>query len=176
MRMKRIFRNIVAAVLTVAVIFSFVPEQACAADSGERHVPVWCEYIGCEDLGNGFVVYSYVSSLDGLSGIQPYSATQTTQPKYSDVYYYGEYVLTVCQTATFVYGAPNEVVTISSKSAYAYAVSSTSQYKTGTITSVSANGSPAVVTSSFNLYKKSDGSYVDTLYVRMYCHNSGKVS
>lgn len=174
--MKRIFRNIVAAVLAVAVIFSFVPEQACAADPGERHVPVWCEYIGCEDLGNGFVAYNYVSSLDGLSVIQPYNAAQITKPKYSDIYYIGEYVLTVCQTATFVYGVPNGIVTISSKSAYAYAVNSNSQYKTGGITSVSANGSPAVVISSFNLYMRSDGSYVNTLDVRMYCHNSGVVS
>lgn len=173
--MKRILHRVMTALLFFSVTFLLVQDGVYAADSTENGSVTTGVYVGCEDLGDGFVAYKYVQPLDALSPIQPLNADQTTRTLCTDIYYLGSYVFTLGQTATFVYGAPNGVVTISARRGFIVAYDSNSPYRCGTISSTSTNGSPGIVTSTFGLFYASDWSRATTMSVDMHCSNSGYV-
>lgn len=170
--MKRKLRKMIAAVLICVMSVSML---VCAAPADENNNSDLGEFIGMEDLGDGWTAYSYVKYVDALSPIQSRAATQRTATKNTNIAYNANYVCTVTQTATFVYGAPNGVVTISSKSAAISKYDSNSAFRAGTITTTSANGSPATVTSSFGIFLASNWTRVSTSTVIMYCKNSGVI-
>lgn len=168
--MRKFYRRL-AALLIVAVLVT--PSLARAAETDTDGAAVQGEDVEIEDLGSGVTVVSHVEYVDALSPIEPRTATQGNATKYTDVYYSGTYVFTLLQTATFVYGAPNGVVTISSKSGKMYSYDSNSPYRGGTITTTAVNGSPATVTSSFGIFRASDWSKLTDASVIMHCYNSG---
>lgn len=170
----KILHKVTAAMLVFSVVFLLAQDGAAAA-SAESGSAAKGVYIGSEDLGGGFVAYKYVQSLDALSPIQPLNADQTTRTLYQDIYYGGGYVFTLGQTATFVYGAPNGIVTISARRGFISSSNSDSPYRCGTISSSSTNGSPGIVTSTFGLFYASDWSRATTMSAYMYCSNSGYV-
>ncbi len=169
--MRILYRKLTAVLLAICVLVSPVVTKAAEQDDSEE---ITREYVETVDLGDGFTAVSYVEYVDALSPIQPRVATQGNATKYADVYHEGEYVFTLLQTATFVYGAPNGIVTISSKHASVYAYDASSSYRAGTITTTTASGSPATVTSSFGIFRASDWSRVGTKTITLYCYNSGK--
>lgn len=169
--MKKFYRRLTALMLAVAVLVT--PSFAKAAETDTDNVVVQDEDVEIEDLGSGVTVVSRVEYVNALSPIEPRTATQGNAVKYSEIYYSGVYVCKLLQTATFVYGAPNAVVTISSKSCKVYSYDTESPYRVGTITTTAVNGSPATVTSSFGIFRASDWSRLLTTSVVLYCYNSG---
>ncbi|MGN0152120.1 MAG: hypothetical protein ACI39Q_06570 [Wujia sp.] len=170
--MKRKLTKMIAAVMICVMSVSML---VCASPADENNNSDLGEFIGMEDLGDGWTAYNYVKYVDALSAIQPRAATQRTATKSSNIAYKEVYMCTISQTATFVYGAPDGIVTISSKSAVVSQYNSASAYRAGTITSTAANGSPATVTSTFGVFRASDWSRVSTMTVIMYCKNSGLI-
>lgn len=170
--MKRMKKSLLVMALLVS-LFSVT----AYADSLYNNDINLCEgiYVGCTDYGEGFVGYEYISYVDNLSSIRPYTATQGSGSKNSVVYQNGTYAFTITQSAVFIYGSPDEVVRISSKQGYVSAYNANSPYRAGTITNTSANGSPAYVKSSFGIYKTSDSSLARNASCIMYCKNSGLV-
>lgn len=168
--MRKLYRKLTAILLAICVLVSPVLTKAAEQDDNAE---ITREYVETVDLGDGFTAVSYVEYVDALSPIQPRVATQGNATKYTQIYNGDKYVCTILQTATFVYGAPNEVVIINSKRAIVYSYDSSSPYRVGTITTRTANGSPATVTSSFGIFRASDWSWVASGTVIMYCYNSG---
>lgn len=169
--MRKFYRRLAAFLLIASILVT--PSFARAAETDADSAAVQGEDVEIEDLGSGVTAVSHVEYVDALSPIEPRTATQGNAAKYTDVYYSGTYVFTLIQTATFVYGAPNGVVTISAKSGKMYSYDSNSPYRGGTITTTAANGSPATVTSSFGIFRASDWSRLNTTSVTMHCYNSG---
>lgn len=169
--MRKFYRKLVALLLVVSVLVT--PSLARAAETDADSVAVQGEDVEIEDLGSGITMESYVKYVDALSPIEPRTATQGNAVKYTNIKYNNIYVCTLLQTATFVYGAPNGIVTISSKSGKVYSYDSESPYRVGTVTTTAVNGSPATVTSSFGIYRASDWSKLDSASVIMHCYNSG---
>ena len=169
--MRKFYRRLAAFLLIVSVLVT--PSFARAAETDADSAVVQGEDVEIEDLGSGVTMESYVEYVDALSPIEPRTATQGNAVKYTNVKYNDVYVCTLVQTATFVYGAPNAVVTISSKSGKVYSYDAESPYRVGTITTTAANGSPATVTSSFGIFRASDWSRLTGASVTMYCYNSG---
>ena len=167
--MRRFYRKL--AVLLLAISMLMTPTFAKAAEGSEDGQN---ENVEVMDVDAGVTLVSHVEYVDALSAIQPRTATQGTATKYTSISYGGVYVGTIFQKATFVYGAPNGVVTISSKSGIVYSYDQNSPYRIGTITTTYANGSPATVTSSFGIFLASDWSRVSNVSVFMRCYNSGK--
>lgn len=167
--MRKVCRKLAFLLLVISVFVT--PTFARATEMGTNDQK---ENVDVVDSESGITVESYVEYVDALSSIQPRTATQGTATKYSRISYNGTYVCTICQTATFVYGAPNGVVTISSKSGTVYSYDQNSPYRVGTITTTYANGSPATVTSSFGIFLASDWSRVGSMSIIMRCYNSGK--
>ncbi len=171
--MRKLYRKLTAVLLAICVLVSPMLVKAAEQDDNEE---ITRKYVETVDLGDGFTAVSYVEYVDALSPIQPLVATQGNATKYTDIRCGGEYVCTILQTATFVYGAPNEVVIINSKHASVYSYDASSPYRAGTITTTTANGSPGTVTSSFGIFLASDWSRVGTKTVTLYCYNSGLYS
>lgn len=169
--MRKFYRRLAAFLLIVSVLVT--PSFARAAETDTDSAAVQGEDVEIEDLGSGVTAVSHVEYVDALSPIEPRTATQGNAVKYTQINYHDTYVCTIVQTATFVYGAPNEVVTISSKSGKVYSYDADSPYRAGTITTTAANGSPATVTSSFGIFRASDWSRLTGVSVIMYCYNSG---
>lgn len=167
--MRKIYRKL--AVLLLAIFVLVTPTFAKAAEADEDGQN---ENVEVTELNSGVTFVSHVEYVDALSAIQPRTATQGTATKYTSISYNGVYVGTILQEATFVYGAPNGVVTISSKRGIVYSYDPDSPYRIGTITTTYANGSPATVTSSFGIFLASDWSRVSNVSVIMRCYNSGK--
>lgn len=167
--MRKIYRKL--AVLLLAISVFATPTFAKAAEVSEDGQN---ENVEVMDSDSDVTVESHVEYVDALSAIQPRTATQGTATKYWSISYNGVYVGTILQKATFVYGAPNGVVTISSKSGTVYSYDPNSPYRIGTITTTYANGSPATVTSSYGLFLASDWSRVANQSIIMRCYNSGK--
>lgn len=169
--MRNVCRKLVTLLLVLSVLMT--PTFSKAADE-DNNVDVQEENVEIVDLGSGITLESHVEYVDALSSIQPRTATQGNAIKYTDVSYNSVFVCTLLQKANFVYGAPNGVVTISSKSGTVYSYDPNSPYRAGTITTTYANGSPATVTSSFGIFLASDWSRVSNVSVIMRCYNSGK--
>lgn len=168
--MRKLYRELTAVLLAICVLVSPMLVKAAEQDDNEE---ITRKYVETVDLGDGFTAVSYVEYVDALSPIQPRVATQGNAIKYTDVRHGGEYVFTLLQTATFVYGAPDEIVKITSKHASVYQYNPGSSYRAGTITTTTANGSPATVSSSFGIYRASDWSFVANGTITLYCYNSG---
>lgn len=170
--MKRLFKRIVTLCMIMAMCICVLPVEAAQSDDTDI---VKGTYIGCVDYGNGVVGYEYVSYADGLSAIQPYTTTQTTASKSTEMSVKGSYSFTITQTATFTYGSPDGIVKISSRRGTVATFNSKSPYRAGTVSSSSVNGSPAVVTSSFGIYYASNWSLYSNGSCKMYCNNTGTV-
>lgn len=170
--MKSISKKIISFMLLFTVVLA---TQTVDAASRETVSQSEGTYIGSVDYGDGFVGYEYVSYVDSLSAIQPRTATLGSGSKLTEVYQGGSYCFTIHQYATFVYGSPDAVVRIKSKSASLYSYNSASPYRVGTISSTSVDGSPAYVKSSFGIYKTSDSSLARNASCIMYCKDSGLV-
>lgn len=167
--MRKVYRKLAVLLLTISVLATPMFSRAADTDVDRQE-----EDVEVMELDSDVIVESHVEYVDALSSIQPRVATQGTATKYTSISYNGIYVGTILQEATFVYGAPNGVVTISSKRGTVYAYDPDSPYRIGTITTTYANGSPATVTSSYGLFLASDWSRVANQSIIMRCYNSGK--
>lgn len=167
--MRKIYQKLAVLLLAISVLVTPIFAKAAEADEDGQN-----ENVEVTELNSGVTFVSHVEYVDALSAIQPRTATQGTATKLTSVYHNGIYVGKILQEATFVYGAPNGVVTISSKSGTVYTYDQNSPYRIGTITTTYANGSPATVTSSFGIFLASDWSRIVNSSVIMRCYNSGK--
>lgn len=162
--------------LSMILALSFLTASLCIttpkSDASDRTEGT---YVGTVDLGDGFIVNEYMTYTDSLSAVTPRTATQGSGSKMSEIYYGSEYVCTIYQSATFIYGSPDSKVRIRSKQGFVYSYDSASSYRVGIVTNTTQDGSPAYVKSSFNICRASDWVALKNSSVYLYCKNSGLV-
>lgn len=174
--MKKFFGIILTAILTI--VLCAVPDTALAAENQDTDDEFFYRTEGTlvevKDCGDGTVISSYVVEAP-TGGIQPYAAATRTAYKYTDIAIEGAYSFTIKQTATFTYGRPDGVVTISNATTVVHSRSDLSKYAPGPCSTSYYNGSPAVVTSKVPVIRKSDSALQGTYTIAFRLCNDGSV-
>lgn len=172
--MKKVFSKIMAAFLVV--MFAFAPGVANAKELTEdgNKDNAWGEPVAVIDYGDGWVGYQYESLIDPVGRIQLFAVAGKNIAVPTKLVNNGSDVCIITQYITFQYNRPDNRVVVNSAWATVENCSSTSEYyASGDCSTTSTNGSPATVTSSVGLYKRSNNSYVSTLNSRVYLYTDG---